>query len=170
MFFLSDLIPVETLIARLTGRMKPRPQPSLLFSTISWLLPYSPSPDLSSPSRCEVINSILQLPARSHSMQAMSAPDGRLLDAAIGDAIRAMSCYRQARFLQGWGEGSRAAALAWAAGLGKLGGIGEQFVGPGPGREERVERERRYRSLARKGQVIAPAKDAAELGHRINVL
>jgi hypothetical protein len=100
----------------------------------------------------------------------MSAPDGRLLDAAIGDAIRAMACYRQARFLEGWGEGARAAALAWAAGLGKLGGIGEQFAGPGPGREERVERERRYRLFAHKAQVIEPARTAAELGHRITVL
>jgi len=43
-------------------------------------------------------------------MQAMSAPDGRLMDAAIGDGLRAMFCYRQARFMEGWGEGARAAA------------------------------------------------------------
>jgi hypothetical protein len=100
----------------------------------------------------------------------MSAPDGRLLDSAIGDALRAMTCYRQARFLEGWGEGARAAALAWAAGLGKLGGIGESFVGGGVERAERVEKERRYRSLAHKGQVIEPAKDATELGNRIIIL
>jgi hypothetical protein len=103
-------------------------------------------------------------------MQAMSAPDGRLLDAAIGDALRAMFCYRQARFLEGWGEGARAAALAWAAGLGKLGGVGEKFGGGAPGRNERVEKEMRLRTLFHKGQIIEPANDPAEHGRRIEIL
>jgi len=103
-------------------------------------------------------------------MQAMSAPDGRLLDAAIGDALRAMFCYRQARFMEGWGEGARAAALAWAAGLGKLGGVGERFTSGSEGRGERVELEMRLRSLVYKGQVVEPARDAAEHGRRIEIL
>lgn len=104
-------------------------------------------------------------------MAAMSNPDGRLLDAIVADACRAMNCYRQARFLEGWGEGARAAALVWAAGLGKLGGVGARFVNQSvETREETVKREQRVRSLVHKGQVVEPAKDAAELGHRINVL
>ena len=103
-------------------------------------------------------------------MQAMSAPDGRLLDAAMGDALRAMFCYRQARFLEGWGEGARAAALAWAAGLGKLGGVGERFGGGAPGRRERVEKEMRLRTLFHKGQIIEPVNDPTEHGRRIEIL
>jgi hypothetical protein len=103
-------------------------------------------------------------------MQAMSAPDGRLLDAAIGDALRAMACYRRARFLEGWGEGARAAALVWAAGLGKLGGIAEQFVGGRSEQDEIIQHERRLRTLFHKGQVIEPAQDADELGRRIEIL
>jgi hypothetical protein len=169
-FFLSALIPAENLIARLIGTSDPRPQPSLLLSVICWLLSHSPSPDLSSPGHVEIINNFLQIPARTHSMQAMSSPDGRLLDAAIGDALRAMFCYRQARFMEGWGEGARAAALAWAAGLGKLGGVGERFSGGSEDREERVEREMRLRSLVYKGQVVEPARDAVEHGRRIDIL
>jgi hypothetical protein len=169
-FFLSALIPAETLISRLTGRSNPRPQPSLLLSVICWLLSHSPSPDLSSPANIEIINNFLQIPARTHSMQAMSSPDGRLMDAAIGDALRAMFCYRQARFMEGWGEGARAAALAWAAGLGKLGGVGERFGGASEGREVRVEREMRMRTMFHKGQVVEPARDAAEHGRRIDIL
>ena len=103
-------------------------------------------------------------------MQVMSSPDGRLLDSAIGDAVRAMSCYLQARFLEGWGEGARAAAMAWAAGLGKLGGIGERFVGGGKDWQGRVEREKRERSLVHKGQIIEPPASAQELGYRIDIL
>jgi hypothetical protein len=93
-----------------------------------------------------------------------------LMDAAIGDGLRAMFCYRQARFMEGWGEGARAAALAWAAGLGKLGGVGERFGGGSEGREDRVGREMRLRSLFHKGQVVEPARDAAEHGRRIDIL
>lgn len=170
-FFLSDLIPAEALTARLVGRTKPRPHPSLLLSVISWLLPYSSSPSLSAPDRFAQIYALLQPHARSQSMEAMVNPDGRLLDVIIADAARAMNCYRQARFLEGWGEGARAAALVWAAGLGKLGGVGARFVDSAiEGREEVIKKEKRLRSLVHKGQVIEPPKDATELGYQINVL
>lgn len=175
-FFLSDLIPVDSLVTRLfrpnTGTT--RPHPALLLSVINWLLPYSPSPTLALGS--PAIYAVLQPQAQLQSMQAMSNPDGRLLDVIVGDAARAMNCYRQARFLEGWGEGARVTALVCAAGLSKLGGVlptdyqRSRISGATDQETDAVERETQIRSLIHKGQVIEPAKTAAELGFRINVL
>jgi hypothetical protein len=61
--------------------------------------------------------------------------------------------------------------MAWAAGLGKLGGVGEAVIGSsGKEREEKVARERRLREIRPKGVVVEPPKTPQELGERIDLL
>jgi hypothetical protein len=75
------------------------------------------------------------------------------------------------RYLDGWAEASGGAAMAWAAGLGKLGGVGEGLVGGNsPVREERIARERRLREIRSKSTVVEPPRTPAELGQRIELL
>lgn len=101
-----------------------------------------------------------------------------MLDVVIGDLIRANQLYQQSRFLAGWGEAASGGAFAWAAGLGKLGGVGEKFVDPqltSTGareveRKARLEREAKLRQVMFKGQTIEPPRTVQELANRIIIL
>jgi hypothetical protein len=116
---MSSMIPAETLLARITGRVQPKPHPSLLLSVLATLLPYSTSTSLSTRHRVDAIVPILYAQARKHSLSALA--DGRILDCVVGDALRANFLYGQGQNLEGWAEASRGNALAQATGLDKLG-------------------------------------------------
>ena len=81
-----------------------------------------------------------------------------------------MGSYREGRFLEGWGAAGNGTALAWAAGLGKLGGVGEGIVGGGAGYREKVERENRLRTVRRKSCLTGPPSDGREFGERVRLL
>ena len=63
--------------------------------------------------------------------------------------------------------------MAWACGLGKLGGVGQGFLPPdqrGEGWEERVKTEERVRLYRYKGSIVEPPKNGAEYGQRVRLL
>jgi len=80
-----------------------------------------------------------------------------------------MSCFENARLLEGWG-GNASIPLAWAAGLAKLGGIGEQFVEGYEVDRVRLLRDKRMREVRYKATVVEPPRTAKELGQRIHLL
>ncbi len=101
---------------------------------------------------------------------ALSTADARIIDIVAASCIRGLSSYLGARFLEGWGTASSATATSWAAGLGKLGGVGGRLVEASSGRTERVERETKLREIRRKGCLTEPPQDGKELGERILLL
>ncbi len=61
--------------------------------------------------------------------------------------------------------------MAWAAGLGKLGGVGQRYAGGvGSSRSERIEKEKRLRHIRRKGCIVEPPRDGKQYGERVNLL
>jgi hypothetical protein len=168
---LAGAINAATFKARLSPGSTSPPHSSLILSLLPFLLPLSPSRALSEPSRVSVLSTLLLAPARSLAAHAYAAADPRLLDVIAGNATRALHLYLGGRFLDGWAEASGGSAMAWAAGLGKLGGVGEAMVGSGgKERSEKVARERRLREIRPKGVVVEPPKTPQELGERIDLL
>lgn len=158
-----------TFISRLQTGRPSAPHPSLTLSLLPFLLESSPSPTLSSEPARKVISSLLLGPARALSSHAFATSDLRIVDVVASNAIRALALYIEARFLDGWIESSSGAAMAWAAGLGKLGGVAVRFS-PGKlstARLERIRVETLVRDVRRKGQVVKPAGSLKE--HFANV-
>ena len=60
--------------------------------------------------------------------------------------------------------------MAWAAGLGKLGGVGLQWSEAPSARSEKLKREKNLREIRYKGTTVEPPKDGRELGERILLL
>ena len=108
------------------------------------------------------------------------------MDVITAQAVRAGLLYYSGRFLDGWAEMSGAAGMAWAAGLGKLGGVSENLAkllrgdghdsGSGDHKErerqyeKRVQLEERVRLYRYKGAVLPPPADAKEYGQRVELL
>ena len=168
--FLHRAVSPTALLSRLSSQSTSPPHPALLLSLIPFLLPLSLSNSLSSVFRSEQIISSLSAPNLAHSHAALSSADARIIDVVAASCIRGVRSYEGARFLEGWGTSTASTAMAWAAGLGKLGGVGESFVGGGVGRERKVEREKRLREIRHKGTVAEPPKNGKELGERIHLL
>jgi hypothetical protein len=156
-------------LARLLPSSPSPPHPALILALIPLLLHLSPSSALSSPERCKTILARLDTPARLHAQHALAVADSRLIDIVAASNIRALACFENARLLEGWG-GNLSVSLAWAAGLAKLGGIGEQFVSGFEIDPKRVEKDERMRESRYKVMVVEPPKTAKELGQRINLL
>lgn len=163
-------VPPSALLSRLSSHSTSPPHPALLLSLIPLLLPLSPSTLLSSSFRSEQIISNLSAPNLAHSHAALSSADARIIDIVAASCLSGIRSYQGARFLEGWGASTAPTAMAWAAGLGKLGGVGESFVGGGVARERKMAREKRLREIRYKGTVAEPPKNGKELGERIHLL
>lgn len=88
--------------------------------------------------------------------EALSNGDTRVLDVICSQGIRTGMLYYIGRFLDGFKEGAGASGLAWAAGLGKMGGVGERM-----GWE--MKEDRRLRGQAeRRGSGYMPMLQASE--------
>jgi len=111
----------------------------------------------------------LETPARLHAQHALAVADSRLIDIVAANNIRSMACFENARLLEGWG-GNASVSLAWAAGLAKLGGIGEQFVQGYEVEHGRLSKDKRLREARFRAVVVEPPKTAKELGQRIHLL
>ena len=142
-----------------------------------YLLPLSPSPTLSQPARVQTITARLETPARSHGQHALAVADRRLLDIIEANNIRSLTCYEGARLLEGWVEGSAAVSMAWAAGLGKLGGWGEPFATSlsgggmvGSSKARIREKDRKLAEMRYRGMLVEPPKDGPEWGQRVHLL
>lgn len=162
----------STILSRLNPRSSSPLHPALILSIIILVLPLLPSSALP-PSAPTAIATALLSPARTYSAQAYSTGDHRLLDVVAAQAIRAIAFFQEGRFLDGWAETSGSAALAWACGLGKLGGVGQRFLDPeerGEGWEERCKREEKLREWRYKGVVVQPPKDRKEYAERVRLL
>lgn len=165
---LHKALPPATFLTRLTTNTTSLPHPALTLSLLPHLLPLSPSASLNTTKACTEITNILLPSARAHSNMATTSADPRILDIIIASNLRSMFCISAARFLEGWAEGSGTAAMAWAAGLGKLGSLA------GYQTDVEVEKSRMKEGLLRmcrsKGMIVEPARDRRELGERIDLL
>lgn len=168
--YLHYAVSPSALLSRLSSTSTSPPHPALVLSLIPFLLPISPCTALSTRARIEEITGSLASAARAHSYMALTAADNRLIDVVSASCIRGLTSYYAAHFLEGWGTASSGTSMAWAAGLGKLGGVGERFAQGGTGRSERVDREKKLRLIRRKGTIAPPPKDAKEYGERVFLL
>nr|XP_019010723.1 uncharacterized protein I206_04025 [Kwoniella pini CBS 10737]OCF49504.1 hypothetical protein I206_04025 [Kwoniella pini CBS 10737] len=164
---LHPAVSPTTLLSRLTNRHRPI-HPSLLLSLIPFLLPLSPSQILHSPS----IPLLIQTHAKGLISNAITNSDPRIIDIIAACTIRAYGFYEQARYFEGWTESASATSMVYAAGLHKLGRVGEKFISQVniEGRTERVDREKKLRVILGKGVAVSPPIDRVELGERINLL
>jgi len=109
--------------------------------------------------------SYLSGPARTHTFNALSFVDARIIDLVAASCIRGMASYRE-----GWGAAGNGTALAWAAGIGKLGGVQERLVGGGAEYHQKVRREKKLREIRRKGCLTEAPKNGKEFGERVHLL
>lgn len=72
--------------------------------------------------------------------------------------------------LEAWGDGHGAVSLAWATGLGKLSGVGEQLVAGNSVDAVKLERHRRLMEIRYKATLVEPPRTGRDLGHRIHLL
>lgn len=111
-------------------------------------------------------------PSRQLAQHALSNLDTRVLDLLAATALRSIGLAAMGRFVDAWNENCSAAGLVWATGIGKLGGVMEQFAPPElrpADRAERVARENRMRTIRGKGQIVPPAMDAQDVADRIRL-
>lgn len=147
------------------------PHPALLAAIMPSLLAFSPSPTLSDPATIAAVTDALVGPSRMLAQHALASIDHRVLDLVAAATLRSLALVSQGRFIDAWNENSASCSLLWAAGLGKLGGVGERFA-PAHlqrGREARVEYERRTRLVRLKGQIVPPPSSAADVAERIRL-
>ena len=168
--FLHRTVHPTSFLARLLPQSQSPPHPALILALIPFLLPLSPSPALSTPERYRKILSKIETPARLHSQHALAVADSRLLDIVAANNIRTLACLEGARLLEAWGDGHGAVSLAWAAGLGKLSGVGEQFVAGSSIDSVKLERHRRLAAMRYKAALVEPPRTGREMGHRIHLL
>ncbi|WVQ99184.1 hypothetical protein IAU59_006316 [Kwoniella sp. CBS 9459] len=155
------------LLARLSNKAIRPIHPVLLLSILPLLCPLSPSPTLSN----HVVAASLLPLARSVHTQAIASADSRLFDMIAATSLRAYWLVKQARLFEAWSENASMTGLVHAAGLAKLGHVGERFVRgiEIPGRGERLAREKVLRQVFKKGVLVPAPESSAELGERINL-
>ncbi|WVF71703.1 hypothetical protein IAT40_006511 [Kwoniella sp. CBS 6097] len=157
----------SSLLSRLSNKVIRPIHPVLLLSILPLLCPLSRSPALSNPA---VAASLVPL-ARDCHIQAIASADSRLIDMIAATSLRAYWLVKQARLFEAWSESASMTGLVHAAGLAKLGSVGERFVRgiEVVGRRERVEREKVLRQVFKKGALVPAPESAAELGERIHL-
>ncbi|KAL1405402.1 hypothetical protein Q8F55_009033 [Vanrija albida] len=167
------LMPPATFFARVNGHSpSPPPHPAFIAAIVPPLLTISPSPVLSSRATVLAVTDALMPPSRALAQHALTNLDPRLLDLVAAAALRSVILAMTGRFVDSWNENATCVSLAWAAGLGKLGGVAEAFV-PSDSRPadraQRVNREKRLRHVRLKGQITAPARNAQDVAERIQL-
>ena len=144
-----------------------------MLALMPYLLPLSPSPALSDPERCRKILTKIDTPARLHAQHALSVADPRIIDVIAANVIRCAYYIEQGRLLETLTEMGGTGIVAWAAGLGKLGGIGERFLPAlplDPTSIRRRERTEKLKVVRWRGSIAEPPKNAKEYGQRIHLL
>ncbi|TXT03825.1 hypothetical protein VHUM_04346 [Vanrija humicola] len=167
------LMPPTTFFARINGHSQsPPPHPAFIAAIVVPLLTISPSPVLSSRATVAAVTDALMPPSRALAQHALTNLDPRLLDLVAAAALRSVTLAMTGRFVDSWNENATCVSLAWAAGLGKLGGVAESFVPSSSrpaDRAQRVARERRLRHVRLKGQITAPPHSAQDVAERIQL-
>ncbi|WVQ67908.1 uncharacterized protein L199_006113 [Kwoniella botswanensis] len=156
------------LLRRLSDKGDRPIHPSLLLALIPYLLPLSPSKTLQLPT----LPILIQTHGKNLINLAITNSDPRVIDLATACALRTFWYYTESKYFEGWMESSLAIGWIRSAGLDKLGYVGERYTSHQqmtPKREERLEREKKFRFAFSKPVSIPPPKDGAELGERINL-
>ncbi|OCF36972.1 hypothetical protein I316_01570 [Kwoniella heveanensis BCC8398] len=156
-----------SLLSRLSNKVVRPIHPTLILSILPLLCHLSRSATLSSPA---VAASLVPL-ARDCHAQAIASADSRLIDMIAATSLRAYWLVKQARLFEAWSEQASMTGLIHAAGLAKLGHVGERFVRgiKIPGRSERLARERVSRQVFKKGALVPAPESSTELGERIHL-